>query len=176
LATARAAPRRNRWFFVSLAVVAIVVPIAAFVPSIVDPTQRRGPLTPLVAAHAASMSAWLVLFSVQAWLAATARLHWHTRLGPVALVVAVAVVVTGYAASVAMARRGFDLSGDLSRPPLRALDNTVFQFGGLVIFAALVGTAMLLRRRPEVHKRLMTLAVIQALMGAPLAHRSRSRM
>jgi hypothetical protein len=47
---------------------------------------------------------------------------------------------------------------------------TVFQFANLIIFPALVGTAVLLRPRPDWHKRLMTLAVIETLMAAPLAH------
>ena len=47
---------------------------------------------------------------------------------------------------------------------------TVFQFGNLVIFSVLVGTALVVRRRPGTHKRLMTLAVIQTLMAAPVAH------
>ena len=47
---------------------------------------------------------------------------------------------------------------------------TVFTFGNGVIFGVLVCAALVLRRRPQVHKRLMTLAVIQQLMTAPLAH------
>lgn len=162
--------RAGRWFYIGVAVVAAVLPVAAFAPSIVNQSARRAPLTPLVMAHGTFMTAWLALFFAQAWLAAHRRLSLHKRLGIASIVVAVGVVVTGYAATVAMARRGFDLSGDLSGGPGGAMSQTVFQLGSVVIFAVLVGTALLLRHRPEVHKRLMTLAVIQTLMAAPLAH------
>jgi hypothetical protein len=45
----------------------------------------------------------------------------------------------------------------------------VFQFGALVIFSVLIAAALVARRRPHVHKRLMTLTVMQTLT-APLAH------
>jgi hypothetical protein len=39
-----------------------------------------------------------------------------------------------------------------------------------VLFALLVAGAVWYRRRPEVHKRLMLLAILGPLMGAPIAH------
>lgn len=163
------APGR-RWFYVGLGLVAVVLSIVAFAPSIGNETSRRGPLSPVVTLHAVSMSAWLALYLAQVWLVIGRRLGLHKRLGLSAIVVAVAVVVTGCMAVTAMVRRGYDLSGDLSRPPANALDQTVFQFGALLIFVVLVGSALILRRRPEAHKRLMALVVIQTLMAAPLAH------
>lgn len=149
---------------------AIALSIGAFAPSIVNPEERRGALTPVVLAHATFMGAWLALFFAQAWLVAHRRTAVHRRLGLVSIPVAAGVLVTGYAATVAMVRRGYDLSGDLSRPPATAVEQTVFQFGALLLFAGFVGVALLLQRRPEAHKRLMTLATLQTLMTAPLAH------
>jgi hypothetical protein len=51
--------------------------------------------------------------------------------------------------------------------PLGAL---VFPLGDLVSFAVLVAAALWFRRRPDIHKRLMLLATVGALMAAPLAH------
>ena len=167
----RPLPRaRKRWFHTGVAVVAIGLSVGAFAPSIVTPGERRVPMTPLVVGHAAFMAAWLALFFAQARLVAHGRVTAHKRIGFIAIPVWAGIVGTGLAATIEMARRGFDLSGDLSRPPASALDQTVFQLGALVLFTGFVALALLLRRRPETHKRLMTLATLQVLMTAPLAH------
>jgi hypothetical protein len=163
-------PRTAGWFYTGVALVAIALSVAAFAPSIVDPGRRRGPLTPLVVAHASFMAAWLALFFAQARLVARGRVAAHRSLGVSSIPVGAGIVGTGYAATIAMARRGFDLSGDLSRPPASAMDQIVFQLGALLLFTGFVALALLLRRRPEAHKRLMTLATLQVLMTAPLAH------
>lgn len=162
--------RRGRWFFVGTAVVAFAISAAGFGPSIIDQSARRSSPTLLVEIHAVFMVAWLLVYFVQTSLAATGRLARHRRLGLVALPLVAGVVVTGVLATIEMARRGYDLSGDLGRLPGGAMAQTVFQFANLIIFPALVGTAILLRHRPDTHKRLMTLAVIETLMAAPLGH------
>lgn len=162
--------RRGSGFFLTTAIVAIALAVVAFAPSLINQTSRRGSVTPLMLAHAVFMSAWLALFLAQTVLAGTGRVRAHRRLGIAAIVIAAAIVVTGYAVTVAMVRRGFDLSGDLSQAPGGAPGAAVFQFSNITIFAVLVATALLFRRRPEIHKRLMTFAVIQTLMIAPLGH------
>lgn len=156
----------GRWFYVGAGVLAIMVSVAGFAPSLVDQTARRGPLSGMVVAHAAFMTAWLAVYLVQAGLAGSGRVGIHKRLGVAAVVLAIGIVVTGYQATVDRVRRGFDLSGDLSAAPGGALAQTVFQFGGVVVFAVLVGTALAFRRRPHVHKRLMLLTVLLPMMGA----------
>jgi hypothetical protein len=165
----RPALRAGRWFHVGVAILAWVLSLAAFAPSIVDPTLRRGPVSDLVWGHAVLMAAWLTLYAAQSWLAAVGRVSLHRHLGVASIAIAPGLVVTGYLATVAMVRRGYDLSGDLSRAGASALDQAVFQFGALVIFSVLIAIALVARRRPQVHKRLMTLAVTQTLT-APLAH------
>jgi hypothetical protein len=78
------------------------------------------------------------------------------------------MIPLGYTTTIAMVRRGYDLSSDLQidRDPPYA---TVFPLCNLVIFSALAIAALACRRRPEIHKRLMLFANIE-LMPAPLAH------
>jgi len=78
------------------------------------------------------------------------------------------MVPLSYVTTVAMVRRGFDLTGDL-RIDHDPLSESVFPFGDLLMFTALVIAAISYRRRPEIHKRLMLFANI-TLMGSPLAH------
>jgi hypothetical protein len=168
-----AAPRpfaADRWFYVSIAVVAGLVCVAGFAPSMIDTSARRGPMTPIVLVHAVLAGGWIALYFVQAVLVATRRVATHKRLGAASAILAAGVVVTAWQASVEAVRRGYDLSGDLSVGPGSPLAQSVFSFGNGVIFGALVLLALLLRRRPQAHNRLMTLAVIQQLMTAPLAH------
>jgi len=84
----------------------------------------------------------------------------------------------GYEATIAMTRRGFDLSGDqhVDLHPqvgqsltLDALTALVFNFCYLSAFAALTIAAICYRQRPAIHKRLMLFANIE-LIGAPMAH------
>jgi hypothetical protein len=158
----------ERWFFVGLAVAMMAVVVAGFAPSIVNTAGRRAPLSPLAVAHGVVFFAWLGIFLVQGSLVAAGNVGFHRRVGVAAVFVLVPMVVLGYATSVSMMRRGFDLSGDLriERDPLAA---GIFPLGDLLIFAILVTAAIIYRQRPEIHKRLMLFGNI-ALMPAPLAH------
>jgi hypothetical protein len=157
-------------FYIGMAFVALVTAIAGFGPAIVDPASRREPLNWLVGVHGALFLAWLVLFLTQALLVSWGRYALHRRLGLLGAGMAAVMVVTGYFTTVTMVRRGYDLSGDLmgdSGDPLMVM---VFQLGDLLCFGLLVAIAILLNRRPEVHKRLMLLATIGGLMPAALSH------
>jgi hypothetical protein len=153
-----------------MAIVAILIVTAGFGPGLVDPSMRKAPLTIAVGAHGAIFASWLALFLTQALLISEGRFAIHRRLGYFGVVLAVLMVISGYLTATAMARRGYDLSGDLVTTVDEALEILVFQLGDLVSFSILVTAAVLYRRRPEVHKRLMLLATVGALMGALLAH------
>jgi hypothetical protein len=67
----------------------------------------------------------------------------------------------------AMARRGFDLSGDLhiEADPLRALVNPL---GDLATFGTMAAAGYGYRHRSDIHKRLMLLATVGGLTPAHL--------
>jgi len=168
-----ALPRARRskgWFYLGMALTTAATAIAGFAPALLDPAGRKAPLTWAVAAHGALFGAWLVLFIAQTTFVRTGQLAVHRRIGYVAAVVAVLMVVTAYPTTIAMARRGFDISGDLSNSPGGAREQLVFQLGDLVSFTLLVGAAVWQRQRPAIHKRLMVLATVGGLMPAALAH------
>jgi hypothetical protein len=152
-----------------MALVAIAVAAAGFGPSALNRAGRRAPVDLLGGLHAAFFTGWLLIFLAQTLLVGRGRIGAHRALGYVAAAFAVLMVAFGYTTAVNMARRGFDLSGDLNAAaaPLGFL---VFQLGDLLSFAVLVGFAMAYRRRPEAHKRLLLLATAGSLMAAPLTH------
>jgi hypothetical protein len=161
----------DRMYFPSMAAVMIAVSIAGFAPSIVDPSHRHSPLTPLVAVHGIVCFFWLVLFLLQTTLIAARRADLHRRMGIVAVVLLIVIVPLSYVTTVEMVRCGFDLSGDqmskTDHPDV--LFGSIFNFFGVVEFALLASAALAYRRRKEIHKRLMLFANI-SLMGPPITH------
>ena len=160
----------RRWFFTCIALAMLATAVAAFIPSIARPAGRRAPVSLLVAAHGAVFFGWLLIFLAQSRLAATRHIAWHRRLGVASIFVFALMVPLAYTTTIAMVRRGIDLSGDLSL----SIGNdvmyaAVFPMLNTLIFTVLAILALAYRRRPEIHKRLMLFANIE-LMPAPLAH------
>lgn len=162
--------RRENWFYLGMALTTAAIALVGFAPALLDPTGRKAPLTWAVAAHGALFASWLLLFMAQAALVQTRRLNVHRRLGYAAVVIAILMVATAYPLMIAMARRGFDLSGDLSNSPGGVGGQLVFQLGDLVSFTLLVAAAVWHRHRPAIHKRLMVMGTVGGLMPAALAH------
>lgn len=163
-------PRRaESRFYTGMALAAICTAIVGFVPALVDHTSREAPLTFAVAVHGLITASWLVLFLVQSLLVGKGRIAVHRRLGYVGALLAVCLVVSGFATTIAMGRRGFDLSGDLhiANDPSFTM---IFQLSDLIVFSLLVAAGIAYRRRPAVHKRLMLLATVGTLMPAALTH------
>lgn len=159
---------RDHWFYLGMGALAVLIVLLGFAPSIVNPANRRGPMSTMVMLHSLVFSAWLLLFLVQTTLVASSRTAVHRRLGLLGAALAPAMVVVGYGTAVAAARRGYDLSGDLV--PSDPLAQLVFPLGDLISFGVLVSAGFLWRRRAQLHKRLMLLATVGSLMAAPLAH------
>jgi hypothetical protein len=161
----------ERWFYTAMAVLLIVISVAGFAPAMLNPASRREPLSALAAVHGLLFFAWLGLFLIQAWLAANGRISLHRRLGITSILLLLLMVPSGFFTTIAMVRRGFDLSGDQKLGPglLDVRTGSVFNFLDLLAFTVLAACALFFRRRPTIHKRLMLFANIQ-LMGAPLAH------
>lgn len=156
-------------FYTYMAVFAFLFCIAAFGPSIVHTEKRLGSITSLEAVHGIAFFAWLLLFIAQTILARTGNLALHRRMGVWSAILAAAMVVLGCQTTIAMGRRGYDLSGDLGArsDPLAAM---AFPLLDIFIFAVLFLAGYLYRRHSAIHKRLMLLAVTGALMPAPIAH------
>ena len=158
--TARLEPRRSgRWLYVGLAVAALASVLVGFVPSIANrmATPPSG-LTPHVLVHGVLFSSWIVLFLVQTLLVATDRARLHRRLGLASTALVTAMVVTAPATAIGLARR------DL--PPPDPLGFMLIILIDLLMFAGFFAAAVYSRRRSEVHKRLMVLAMVNLMPPA----------
>ena len=168
-------------FYVAAAVFVILLNVAGFAPSLIDQSRRVAPPTWLVTAHGALAGAWLLFFLVQTTLVASRRTAIHRRLGVAGPFIAFAMIAVGSMTVIDLARRGYDLSGDLTRvgsapgsPPLSREEfaaGTLPPFLGFANFGILTGLGLAFRHRPAVHKRLMLLA-LGTLVLTPLLHLS----
>jgi hypothetical protein len=77
----------------AMAICAIVIAVLGIASSSLAPTARRGPLTPLVAVHAAMSVAWLALF-VRHWRRG-GKIDLHRCLGTVTMRLAPVMITLG---------------------------------------------------------------------------------
>jgi len=158
-------------FFVGMSVACLLIALLGFARSFfLRPLFDAGPDMPLEYVHGAVMTAWLVIFFVQAFLVTTHRTAIHRRIGIVGAVVGVAVLGVGTLLTVEIpgwvANQGLDFSVEEN---LQRWSRVVWgDFGNMVAFGAFFGFAILLRHRVEMHKRLMLLASI-SILGPALA-------
>ncbi|HEY6455029.1 MAG TPA: hypothetical protein VIY90_07045 [Steroidobacteraceae bacterium] len=122
--------------------------------------------------HGSVMTAWIVLFVIQTSLIAAHRSDVHRRLGAFGALLALAVTGLGIFLTVKIPAN-FKGTGGLSaiRGPTLPLPIAMQIFwgniGALTLFPVYVAIALWMRRRPEVHKRLLLLASI-AMVGPAL--------
>jgi hypothetical protein len=102
----------------------------------------------LVHAHAVVFMGWLAIYVTQNVLATTGRIGLHRRLGWLAAVWVIPMLVLGCAVTVAMVRRG---GVPFFFRPLQFL---VFDPATMFTFAGLTVAAIMLRRRTDWHRRL----------------------
>jgi uncharacterized membrane protein YozB (DUF420 family) len=177
-ATTRNRWQVDHWFYIAVTLLVILLQVAGFGPSLLDQSMRNGRPSSLVVIHGVVASAWLLLFLAQATLVATGRTSVHRRLGAIALALTAVMIVLVFQMTIEMVRRGHDLSGDLMRraaapgAPVPSVAERDGGLGGLVAalnFGVLVAAGWWYRRRPEIHKRLMLVALL-SLTIVPLGH------
>src|SRR6059058_5995617 len=138
-------PGGDERFFLGAAVAMTLVIVAGFSTQLaMGRSTFYSP--PLVHAHAIIFMGWITIYLLQNVLVATDRMALHRRLGWVAAGWIVPMIVLGFSVTLAMVRRG--------QVPFffRPLQFLVFDPVSLLTFAALTGSAILLRSRTEWHR------------------------
>lgn len=180
----RANPRLDRLFFSALAVLMLATVFVGFAQSyylygiIPLPRWKHGfapPHPAIVHVHGLVLSAWFILLLVQTSLVSARRLRVHRRLGIAGVVLAVFVVLVGFAVVCEHMARAFAPGDPKIAGHAGGSFTTVFD---LIIFAVLIAVAFLYRHRPAIHKRLIMIGSLgllpPALMRAPPIHGSAS--
>ena len=127
------------------------------------PFFGEAPLPLLLHVHGMVMTGWVVLLVVQSGLIAGRQVQWHRRLGVVGSAWAALVVLLGTTTTIHAAAR--EVRAHTAAAPFQVtiMGLEVVQ---MVLFAAFVATAIMLRRRVDVHKRLMLLTIACMLPSA----------
>jgi len=160
------APRRTRAarspFYVGVSLLIVATVLAGFGPSFIRIATDGQPLPWIMHVHASVYLGWLALLVCQTVLAARGKIAAHRRVGAFGIGYAMLVWVVGltvsFVAPAAHVRAGdWDLA--------RAVTFMPIPLGDMILFAGFFGTAVALRGKPEIHKRLVLLACI-AIMFA----------
>jgi hypothetical protein len=154
--------RSRAYWFLALAL-AVFITLGFARTYYLRPLFELPPLDLIQHLHAIVFTAWVVLFVLQARLISKQNYRAHMRVGIAGVFLAALVVIVGFMATIE------SLSYDARRP----LGMTMTQFAlfpvtAILLFAGFVTAALLLRRRADLHKRFMVLAMI-AVLGPPAA-------
>lgn len=110
----------------------------------------------LLHVHGAVMSGWVVLLAAQSGLVATRRVQWHRRLGVFGAGWAALVVVMGSVTTVHAAARAVAAGKPQAPVLVMIMGLEVLQ---MLFFGTFVALAIVWRRRPDIHKRLMLMTI-----------------
>jgi hypothetical protein len=128
-----------------------------------------GPPIPIhVYIHGVVLTAWFVWFYVQALLARAGRVDLHRRLGVAGAVLGVAVIVANVTVVAWIGPRLRFLLYGAKLDPAFLVHVVWGNIGSIISFAVLLAFALGLRRRPQIHKRLMFFASI-SIVGQAVA-------
>jgi hypothetical protein len=152
---------RNRVYLALAAALALFVFIGFARTYYLRPLFQVPAITLLSHVHAILFTAWVALFVIQVRLISKQNYQTHMRLGIAGMVVAALVFAVGLASTIASA------SVQGPRPMgMNPAQFTILPASSILFFGGLVLAAFLLRRRAQLHKRLMVLAMI-AVLGPP---------
>jgi hypothetical protein len=126
-------------------------------PKLLHPPSPR---PPILYVHVAICASWVVLFIVQTTLVRNYLVGWHRRIGLFGIALGSALPIVGTVTAVTMTRLNF-IAGESDAPAFLVLD--VYY---MIAFALIFGAAVLLRPRPEYHRRLMFLATCTLTVAA----------
>ena len=159
--------RRNidRRLFLAAAIVFPLVVLAGFARTYYLKTFFHTPplSTWMVHLHGLLMTTWVVLFISQVRLISLRRIRTHQRVGFAAIGLALLIVFVGFLIAVHAAKFGATTPAPVGIPRLAFL---LVPLTDLFNFVILFSAAILLRKRPADHKRLMLLTVVNFLPAA----------
>jgi len=108
--------------------------------------------------HGAMFTAWTVFFLCQVALVAAGRTDLHRRIGKAGAVLGAGVLILGTVMTLHSVRAGY-ASG-------RVASLLINGFMNLFLFSVFFGAGLFFRRKKEIHKRLMVLAMLSVIIPA----------
>jgi hypothetical protein len=180
--------RTRSSFFFGMSALLLAIVLVGFAPTLyLRAFFDVPPIRAHLYLHGVIVTAWFVWLFAQATLVKARRIADHRRLGVIGAVLGLATVGALLLATLnapsGITEAGLDFDADVSAIGVEGLGTGVpiiaavsggfwGNLGGALAFFVLVAAAILLRTRPDSHKRLMLLASI-ANMAPPLGRISR---
>jgi hypothetical protein len=144
-------------FHLGLAALMTGIVVLGFWPYYAGLVTGSGTAHPLLHAHAAVFSGWLILLIAQTWLVYRRRVGVHQRLGRWGIYYGVGLLlfgaITAFAAPVLAVAEG-RMTVD------QAAGFLVLPIGDILLFAGFFTAGIMARRNREAHRRLMILAAV----------------
>jgi hypothetical protein len=164
ISTASTARNAERTFYLGITSIFLVLVLWTFARTFyLKLIFDTPPLPLLLHVHAVVMTGWPVLLVVQAGLISARRVQWHRRLGVFGACWAALVVILGSATTLHAAAR--EVRGHTKLAHIQVFITTLDMLQ-MLLFAGFVTAAILLRHRPDYHKRLMLLTIACMLPDA----------
>lgn len=147
-------------FYLGFGLTALAAIAIGFSTTYFIPMARRSFSAPaFVHLHGSLCLSWVVLFIAQTLLVRSRQTPLHRKVGMAAIPIAIGILISGMATALWATRR--DIATIDTAPA-----NMIGTLTSLSIFAGFVISAVMMRRRPDWHKRLMMLATIVVLWPA----------
>lgn len=158
---AKPAPRSDHKFYLTVSLALALIVFVGFAPTYYLKHLFHGEALPLlVHVHGFVMTLWYGLFITQVLLVAKDRVDLHQKLGYAGLFLSAAVALLGTVVSIGLAQRRLHANPNSTLGPF-LLGLQLFSI--VLVFIVLISLAVFYRRRPDYHKRFMTLAMLTVL-------------
>lgn len=155
---ARASRWRRRGFYIALPIAMLVAVFVGFAPTYYLKGIFGTPgLSSLYHVHGLLFTAWLLLLIAQTTLIAMGRTSLHRELGAAGGVLAGLMTIAAILVTVDLGRRG------VAPPGVSPLAFLIVPFTTIIVFPALIGAALVWRKKAGRHKRLMLIGTLELL-------------
>jgi hypothetical protein len=157
----------QRYFHTAAGLVMLTLMISGFLPYYARAEGMAGrkiapEIFTLVAFHGAFMTAWVVIFLLQAWLISSRRRSIHMKLGWGGVAIASGVTITGFMIAV----RSVRLDANFQFWGMQYRQFMLVMLSEIALFTCFVLAGVVWRRRPDKHRAMMLLASLSILAGA----------
>lgn len=152
--------RLQRRFYIGVTLLMVIFMGTGFWPTYFGPLVQGTIAQPLlIHVHATVFVGWLALFLAQSTLAATGHVDWHLKLGRAGIGYGFLLIAVGLFTTVMRSAEQV-LAGENGARLLYV------GFFDMALFSIFLGAAIGLRRKPELHRRLMLVAATVLLVAA----------
>jgi len=156
--------RKARWLHTGLAALMTLIVVVGFWPSYFGPMLRGVVARPwVIQLHGVVYVGWMALLLTQVGLVASGRTAAHRKLGNFGIGYGVLVFIMGVVVSFAAPLLHVAAGEWTTDEAARFL---IIPLGDMALFGGFFGAAMLYRRKPQIHKRLILLATVALLFAA----------